>query len=105
LEQVAQGVRSAGVEPRIGATGQPGDFLESLTGGWVVTLMEHEDFHAKKPEFPGDRAKLVNRLLHRIADEDHDPDRRTARLAGDMPEHAADLRLAASAFDPGHQVR
>src|SRR5438445_222472 len=65
--------------------------------------MEHESLDAEQPELTGDRAEIVEPLLHGIADKDQRADPAGFCLVADVAEHLADLSVAAAAIDFRHE--
>lgn len=57
------------------------------------------------PELPCKGTEIVDRLIHRITDIDEHLELRSTGLAADMTKHTSDLGLAATAIDPGHEIR
>ena len=58
------------IEAAIGAAGEARDLAKSLFGDRIVAFLEHEGRNAEQPERTGRMAKIVELLLHRVADED-----------------------------------
>ena len=104
-QQFGKLMRRARIEPAVGAARQPRDLAERLLGDRVMALLEHERRHAEQTECAGRSAQIVDRLLHRIADQHQRLHLALLGLAPRMREHLADLGVTAAAVDLLHQRR
>ena len=104
-EQLAQLRRRARVEPAVGALGETRDLAERLLGARVAPFLEQEHRHAQERQLARAPAKIVDVLLHAVADVHQRVDRLLRQLRARVREHLADLRVAPGARDARHQRR
>src|SRR5262249_27026941 len=94
-----------GIEPAIGAFGQSRDLAVGAFGSGIAAFLEQEPGNAEQAALAGACSDIVDALLHGIANIDRRVDALLLRLALDMSQNSADLRVAAPATDRGHQAR
>src|SRR4029077_7607339 len=101
-QQLAQLFGAGSIEGTAGAAAEPRDLLECRLGYRIAALVKQEDRQAQHAQLTGEIAKLVDPLLHRVADEDQGVDVTGFGFRAGMAQGAANLGPPAQAPDPRH---
>src|SRR5581483_9806089 len=91
-------------EPAVGAAGNPRNFTIGVLRHRIMAFLEREDRNPDETKFARGFAEIVDLLFHGVADEDQRLHRRIGVLLPRVAQHLANLRVAAAAIDPPHEL-
>ena len=94
----------AGIEPAVGALGQPRDLTERPLPALSVPSWKRNTGTLQQCQFARTPAQIIDVFFHAIANVNEGIDRPRCRFLVGMAQYLADLRIAAGAGNARHQA-